>query len=86
MCSKIYYLNGNKNSELKIVEGSLLYNWFLNNHYIDSDMFGDNEQIVVSEQALNELKYSEEDFSDEENTLIGRLMFYFEYNQGYVFY
>ena len=84
MNEKIFYMNGNKDSELKIVENSTLYDWLLANKYIN-DVGGADEELVFSEQALIELENADTEFSDEESVLIGYLIFHFEYNQGYIF-
>lgn len=83
MC-KVFYLNGEPKSELRIVEGSKLYNFLSDNHYTDFDR-NDEEFITISEETLKDLSECNVDFNKEENTLIGYLDFHLEYNGGYIF-
>ena len=83
MC-KVFYLNGRPESELRIVEGSKLYDFLSNNYYTDFDR-NDKEYITISEETLKDLSECDIEFSEEENVLIGYLDFYLEYNGGYIF-
>lgn len=83
MC-KVFYLNGNPESELKIVENSKLYNYLSDNYYTDFDM-NNEEFIVFSEQTFKDLSECDIEFSKEENILIGYLDFHLDYNEGYIF-
>lgn len=84
MC-KVFYLNGNDiEYNLRIVEGSKLYNFLSDNHYTDFDR-NDEEYITISEETLKDLSECDIKFSEEENVLIGYLDFYLDYNRGYIF-
>lgn len=84
MC-KVFYLNGNNvEYNLRIVEGSKLYNFLSDNHYTDFDR-NDEEYITISEETLKDLSECDIEFSEEENILIDYLNFYFGYNFEYIF-
>ena len=84
MCDKkIFYLDGIKNDELAIVEGSALYEFLSDNKDI---IFEDGEEIIViSKQTLIDVEDAIDELTDAECVLLGYLDFHFEYNQGYIF-
>ena len=83
MNEKIFYLDGNKNSELTIVEASALYEFLRDNGDI---IFEDGEEvIIISDQTLIDVENAIDELTEEECILLGYLDFHFEYNQGYIF-
>ena len=80
---KIYHCYGNKDSEWIIKENSKLYNFLDKNYYIIRD--DTEEKIIIYEETLDDLLNTDEEFSDEENSLIGALLYHLEYFGGYIF-
>ena len=83
MFEKIFYLDGNKDSELKIVEDSALYEFLNDNKDI---IFENGEEIIfISKQTLIDVEDAIDELTEAECVLLGYLDFHFEYNQGYIF-
>lgn len=82
--NKTFYINGNKDSQLKIKENSKLYNYLSDNYMIEFDN-NNNEYLIIDKNILNQIVNNEIELDKKETILIGVLLYHYEYNQGYIF-
>lgn len=80
---KTFYLNGNKESNMSFEENGQLYNYLLSNYEIEFDMTG--EQIVITEEILEDIIENDVNLSVSEATLIGNLWYNIAYTGAYIF-
>ena len=78
------YLNGNIKSQWSIEKDSKLYKFLEDNYYTMNE--DGIEKLVISEEALDDLLNCDEEFSKEEDTLIGRMIYNLDYCCAYLFY
>ena len=85
MCeNQVFYLNGNRDSEYSIVEGSRLYDFLSRNYFNEFDCEG-NESLVVTGDVLDAILDCGVEFSDSESVLIGFMVFHVDYVGGFIF-
>ena len=75
----IFYLNGNRNSNMRINSDGELFKWLENNYYVDDG------QLLISGDVLEAIKEQQPEFEANEDALIGNLIYNLEYNGGYIF-
>ena len=80
---KTFYLNGNKDSNMSFEEYGQLYNYLLSNYEIEFDMTG--EQIVITEEILEDIIENDVNLSSSEATLIGTLWYNIAHTGAYIF-
>lgn len=76
---KTFYLNGNKDSNMSFEEYGRLYNYLLSNY----EMTG--EQIVITEEILEDIIENDVNLSSSEADLIGNLWYNIAHTGGYIF-
>lgn len=76
---KTFYLNGNKDSNMSFEEYGRLYNYLLSNY----EMTG--EQIVITEEILEDIIENDVNLPESEATLIGNLWYNIAHTGGYIF-
>lgn len=75
----IFYLNGNRNSNMRINTDGKLFKWLENNYYVD------NNQLVISDEVLEAIKEQQPDLDQNEAVLVGHLIYNLDYVGGYIF-
>ena len=80
---KIFYLNGNKDSNMSFKEYGPLYNYLLSNYQIEVDTTG--EQIPISKEILEDIIENDVNLSSSEAALIGTLWYNIAHTGGYIF-
>lgn len=81
---KIFYLNGDKNSNMFFKENGQLYDYLLSNYEIEFDNI--SEKILITKEILENIIENEIKLSKDENILISNLWYNIEYNGAYIFY
>lgn len=76
---KTFYLNGNKESNMSFEEYGQLYNYLLSNY----EMTG--EQIVITEEILEDIIKNDVNLPESEATLIGNLWYNIAHTGAYIF-
>ena len=76
---KRFYLNGNKDSNMSFEEYGRLYIYLLSNY----DMTG--EEIVITEEMLEDIIENDVNLPEDEATLIGNLWYNIAHTGAYIF-
>lgn len=76
---KTFYLNGNKDSNMSFEEYGQLYNYVLSNY----EMTG--EQIVITEEILEDIIKNDVNLPESEANLIGILWYNIAHTGAYIF-
>lgn len=87
MKKKVFYYNGNKESDLYFEEDSALCRFLEDNYEAYFDKVG--EKFIIGSDVLEALKDADKEkykFTQKEMTVIGHLMYNIEYNGAYIFY
>ena len=80
---KTFYLNENKESNMSFEEYGQLYNYLLSNYQIEFDTTG--EQIVITEEILEDIIENDVNLSSSEANLIGTLWYNIDHTGAYIF-
>lgn len=86
MSKKVFYYNGNPESDLYFEENGALCRFLEDNYEAYFDRVG--EKFIIGSDVLEALQDADEEkykFTEHEMTVIGHLMYNIEYNGAYIF-
>lgn len=75
----LYYLNGDRNSNMRINTNGKLFKWLEDNYYVDEN------QLLISKDVLEAIQEHQPELEQHESILVGHLIYNLSYNGGYIF-